>query len=36
MGSCFSINKQSAEPQQITKYRHPKKKSIRPSTNKHK
>ncbi len=31
MGSCLSAYVKPAEPQQVTKQRHPKKKSIRPS-----
>ncbi len=31
MGSCFSTTIKPTEPQQVTKYRHPKKKSIRES-----
>ena len=33
MGNCCSIKSRPTEAQQVTKYRHPKKKSIRPSTN---
>lgn len=31
MGSCFSVTVKPTEPQQVTKHRTPKKKSIRES-----